>query len=95
MDYLENVQSNHHETLKEIREEIIINLKNDCLSFVNKERKNNPEIDEKILVDQYFQKDEIKALFLSGINEIEDALNELKKYYEDIFILRENILQIL
>lgn len=72
-----------------IQEEILINLKNGCLVFINNERKNNPNIDEASLVDAYFQKEEMLALSASTIPEIQNAIQELRQYYENIFTLRE------
>lgn len=75
--------------IKEIREEILINLKNGCLNFVNLERKNNPDIKEQALVDKYFQKEEMMTLLRSGIPEVASSLSDLKRYYDEIFSLRE------
>jgi ubiquinone/menaquinone biosynthesis C-methylase UbiE/superfamily II DNA or RNA helicase len=72
-----------------IREEILINLKNASLTFVNSERKLNPDANEEMLIEVYFQKPEMTLLASSGIQEVASALEELREYYAHIFRLRE------
>ncbi len=72
-----------------IREEIIYNLKNDCLSFVNNQKKNKSEKTEQELIEEYFNQEAMRTLTSSGIKELEDAVGNLKKYYQEIFELRE------
>lgn len=71
---------------QDIRESILAILKNACLNFINNEKKNNPDVEEYKILEQYFQKPEMVAA--ASISEMKGALQELKKYYEDIFELQ-------
>ena len=72
-----------------MQEEILLNLKNGCLTFVNQEKKNNPDANELALVEAYFEKKEMVELASSGIKEVEGALDGLREYYDAIFRLRD------
>ena len=67
----------------------MLNLKNGCLTFVNQEKKNNPDANELALVEAYFEKKEMVELASSGIKEVEGALDGLREYYDAIFRLRD------
>ncbi len=71
-----------------IKEEIIINLKNASLSFINNERKYGSVLEESILINDFFNQEGMIALRDSSIPEVESALKELMHYYEDILKLK-------
>ncbi len=76
--------------IKNIREEILYNMKGACLTSVNLARKKDSEADERTLVDAYFNEPDIKKIIESDIPEFKSAIKELREYFDDIFVLREN-----
>lgn len=85
--------------IENIHEAILFNLKNACLSYINKEKKTNPDADERMLVAEYFNQPEMQQVMVSKIPELEKVINELKEYYDGVLGMKDkrpdNIVELL
>ncbi len=74
--------------IENIHEAILFNLKNSCLTFANALRRNEADLSEEQLIERYFQEEVMTKLLESGIPELEQAVRELREYFNEVLALR-------
>ncbi len=74
--------------IENIHEAILFNLKNSCLTFANALRRNEADLSEEQLIERYFKEEVMTKLLESGIPELEQAVRELREYFNEVLALR-------